>query len=90
MSSSVTLWDVVMLKGEQILFVCLFFKVFNSFPKNISRLRLYPIFYGTSMRLPFKYLRRPKIAFGNLDYCKAVPTEEGAQANRLKLFCCHS
>ena len=53
----------------------------------MSRPRLYPLFYGTSMKLLFKDLCRPKTAFGNLDYCKAVLREELRQVKRRDLSC---
>ena len=48
----------------------------------MSRPRLYPLFYGTSMKLLFKDLCRPKIAFG-----KAVLREEFRQVKRRDLSC---
>lgn len=41
-----------------------------------------------SIKLLFKYLHRFKLAFRNLDDCKAVTAEEEVQAKRLKLFHC--
>ena len=63
------------------------FKLKYERPKNMSRPRLYPLFYGTSMKLLFKYLCRPKIAFGNPDHCKAVLIEEWRQVKRRDLRC---
>lgn len=89
MSSSVTLWDVVTLKSKHFFFFFVL-KLLTLSSEHISRPRLYPVFYGTTMKLLFKDLCRLQIAFGNVEDCKAMPVGEGGQVKRLKLFCGHA